>query len=72
MAEVVNNYLYRTGVYVEQLGYRCVIINAGKVQSKQKSDIVAAILKTLGDSDAVGGFIYKNSKLSASFLIKED
>ena len=42
------------------------------VRAKEKSEIIAAFLKLLGDSDAVGGFIYKNNKLSGSFLIKED
>lgn len=57
---------------VEQLWYRYVKLYPLSVRAKEKSEIVAAFLKTLGDSDAVGGFIYKNNKLSGSFLIKED
>jgi hypothetical protein len=64
--------LNREGVPVEQLWFRYLKLKPMSVRAKEKSEIVAAILKALGDSDAVGGFIYKNNKLSGSFLIKED
>ena len=57
---------------IVQLGYKWVQMNAGKVQAQEKSDIVSAILKAIGNCDAVGSFNYWNGKFWGSFLIKEE
>lgn len=47
-------------------------MNAGKKQNHEKGEVVQAVIRALGDCDAVGSFNYFNSRLWGSFLMKEE